>query len=217
MTNTLQNQAMFTEQTDDDSQDFTADFKTPFFYALPYVDNLRKIILAWKDHGREDCDIIIYSLMYALGKQVSAHLTNAEGLSNEEITTITVIPAPSSRSAIKRRGRMQTELLAKALAQSIGCKYHKLLHQKNIKKQANYTANERAGNKSGAIKLKGSLLHFLRKRQPASSAKSNSPNSLVILVDDICTTGATIIENLKVLRAAGYTTVAACALAKTQR
>jgi predicted amidophosphoribosyltransferase len=116
---------------------------------------------------------------------------------------ILIVPAPSSWNSIKRRGMLQTEILAKAALDLLISKgYHaeisKVLKQKNKRKQVNFSGEERSENKRKSI------------RTTRASKKLYGRSALI--VDDICTTGATLNECIRTLRGANIAVIGVLSL-----
>lgn len=101
-----------------------------------------------------------------------------------------VIPVPLHKKRFKIRGFNQAELLAQNFAKSLGFECLKLLQKtKATKRQVELEGAERLKNLEGAF----SVLPM-----PPSLGERK-----IILVDDVATTGATLNECAKVLRAQG--------------
>ncbi len=99
-----------------------------------------------------------------------------------------LIPVPLSRQRQRWRGFNQAELLAERLAQSTGLSLNKDLKRiRHCRPQAQLDGKQRLHNLSNAFKWTGETLIGQK----------------IILVDDVATTGTTINECAKVLRAAG--------------
>jgi len=166
------------------------DPQVPVFALGRYAGARRQAILAMKEHGRGD---LVAPLARALA--IGVHRLLMWGLLE---TPLTIVPAPTRRSAARRRGgdpvaRMATEAVAghpdvivvpalrmKALARdSVGLRP---------------AARER--NIAGRVLLRG-----------------QRPSTEVVIVDDIVTTGATARESVWVLRSAGVRVAAVLAIA----
>jgi ComF family protein len=112
-----------------------------------------------------------------------------------------IVPVPMHRAKLRRRGYNQAELLARALAKRIGvrCQPALLTKTRDHDAQSKLARDERAANVRGA---------FL------ASARVTSLR--ILLVDDVCTTGATIRACAGELVRAGAARVAAAVVAKTE-
>ena len=99
------------------------------------------------------------------------------------------------------RGYNQTELFSKQIADNLGIKYDEfaLIKIANNKRQSSLKVAERKNNVKGVFKVLN---------------KENIQNKNVILIDDIYTTGATLEECARVLKAAGAKSVLGFIIAK---
>jgi ComF family protein len=110
-----------------------------------------------------------------------------------------IVPVPMSRAKLRRRGYNQAELLARSLARrsKIGFDPSLLLRTAEKKTQSSLPRAARAENVRGVF-----------------SASSAARGRVVLLVDDICTTGETFRAGAEVLLAGGAGRVCAIAVAK---
>lgn len=99
----------------------------------------------------------------------------------------TIVPVPADPGRIRKRGYNQAELIARAVAASSGALCRNLLRRERGGSQVGLSAVERAGNIRGKFSM--SAVPELRGR--------------VWLLDDVMTTGATMLECLAVLEDAG--------------
>lgn len=107
-----------------------------------------------------------------------------------------IVPVPTSRAAFRRRGYRVPELLVRRA----GATAHRLL-----------VSARRTGDQRG-------LDREARARNVAASMRAaRRGHGRVVIVDDVVTTGATLDEAARALRAAGFTPVCAIALAATPR
>jgi predicted amidophosphoribosyltransferase len=140
-----------------------------------------KVLLAAKEHGLQRADELMVS---ALSHSLSFCLQE-QGIGF-------LVPIPSRKSVARLRGRQ----FIKALTQEIGSDAHVstcelLTHTRAVKDQSKLDAKERGENLKGAL----SSLRF-------RSGKA-------ISVDDLVTTGATLQEAARALRAVGIEVSAA--------
>ncbi|GAA5500636.1 hypothetical protein Dxin01_00358 [Deinococcus xinjiangensis] len=92
-----------------------------------------------------------------------------------QIAAVVAVPLHGRRQ--RERGYNQAELLAQEIAAQLGVPYLSLLTRtRATEQQAKRHASERAGNLKGAFRLSGTL-----------------PSGTVLLVDDVMTTGATLL------------------------
>ncbi|MCR2818106.1 phosphoribosyltransferase family protein [Microbacterium sp. zg.Y1090] len=108
-----------------------------------------------------------------------------------------VVPVPSTAAAVRRRGYRPVELLARRA----GARPWRLLRVVRASAdQRGLTRAARAQNVAGSLEA-----------APAAAGRR------VVLVDDVVTTGATLAEAARALRAAGAQVVAAATVAATPR
>lgn len=112
--------------------------------------------------------------------------------------TLLVTYLPRSRAARRRTGHDQAELLARALAKRLGAEMRPLLRRASGGEQKMLSAKERRENAGRAFVL-------------ASDASISG--RVVLLCDDVVTTGASMEGGLNLLRAAGARAVVCLALA----
>ena|SRR3989344_4529896 len=99
------------------------------------------------------------------------------------------VPIPLSCEKLNYRGFNQSEVIAKVLAEEFGLKVEPnlLLRVKNTETQHRFGKKERRENVRGAF----------------ATREVNSIPDKVLLVDDVCTTGSTLLEAAKILYQAG--------------
>jgi len=120
---------------------------------------------------------------------------------------VTLVPVPSSRAAIRKRGHDAIRRTARAARPQISASVRvvpALEQARAVADQAELGVAERAANLSGALDV------------PARRARSLGETPVVI-VDDVMTTGATLVEAHRALRAAGAWVLGAAVLAATPR
>ena len=154
-------------------------------YALDYLADVRRAIIAYKFHNKPQYG-------RALG-ELLVPLIVAAG----DVDCVTWAPVSALRLA--KRGYDQSRLLAEAAGQSLGIPVRSLLRKhRNTRKQSQTPHEKRSENVRGAYSLAG----------------HTSPAGLrIVLVDDIVTTGSTISECCRVLYEAGAREVVCIALA----
>jgi ComF family protein len=107
-------------------------------------------------------------------------------------------PVPLHATRIRSRGYNQSELLARNLAEKFGWPLEqRLVRVKRTLSQVGLSVEQRGENVAGAFEWRGGEVP-----------------SFVVLVDDVCTTGATLSECAATLRAKGATKVCAVTVAK---
>ncbi len=108
--------------------------------------------------------------------------------------------APTSGSRARTRGYDQSELLARAVAREIGVPCRRLLYRTHGEQQTGHTRAERLhGVSFRSRSVRGSSRHSLR----------------VLLIDDVVTTGATLVAARAALESAGVGSVVCVAAAAT--
>ncbi len=154
-----------------------------------------QVILRLKDTAlRRAADFAAAQLVPALRREIAARLWTAEE------TLVTYLPR--SRRARREHGHDQAELIARALGVRLGaCCLPLLVRAADGAAQKTLTAEERAENVRGLF---------------ATAKKSDCNGRCVILVDDVVTTGASMAEGVRVLRAAGAACVICAAVGMTQ-
>ncbi|MFJ2032386.1 ComF family protein [Streptosporangium sp. NPDC087985] len=171
--------------------------------ATGYAGAARRTIIAYKERGRT-----------ALARPLAGALalTAAAAAGGRPVT---LVPVPSARSAVRRRGHdpvtRLTELAAGCLrAAGWPATVARVLAQRRgVADQAGLNSLQRAANLALAFEVAAG-----RKGPAVSSWGGAGP---VVLVDDIITTGSTLAEAARALREAGVTVPLAVTLAATRR
>jgi predicted amidophosphoribosyltransferase len=147
------------------------------------------MLLAHKERGR-----------LALGRPLGVALAGAVALLVGDGPAL-LCPVPSSRAAVRVRGDDPAWRLARvAAAQLPAARAVRLLHPaRRTRDQAGLGTAERARNLAGALRA------------------DRGPVGPVLVVDDVVTTGATLVEATRALRAAGHLVVGAAVVAATPR
>ena len=166
----------------------------------PYAGSTRAAITAWKERGRRD---VAGHLACALTQAIAAA---SEGGSQPPLSAFSVIPIPSSRASRRHRGEdawgrvvsMAVDMIRRA-GESV--ELDRVLRLgRQPRDQSALNAVERFVNLDGAMECA---------RQPRHAS--------VVVVDDIVTTGSTLAEATRALRAVGVADVRAAAIAATSR
>jgi predicted amidophosphoribosyltransferase len=162
----------------------------PVFALGRYAGARRQAILACKERGRGD---LVGPLARALA--VGVHRLFEWGIVE---TPLAIVPAPTRRSAARRRGGDPVTRLARAaVAGHPDITLAPVLRMRALVRDSvglGTAARER--NVTGRVVLRG-----------------RPPRSEVLIVDDIVTTGATARESVRTLRAGGVRVAAVLALA----
>jgi len=118
-----------------------------------------------------------------------------------------LVPIPLHKKRKNWRGFNQAEILAKTLSKKFNVSYSdSLIRTIDTKTQVGLTRDERKDNVKGAFSLRLS-------RHPELDSGSRLRDKNVILVDDVYTSGATMMEASKVLKKAAAKNVWAMAVA----
>lgn len=184
-----------------------------------YEDEVRTAVVAWKDRGRAD---LTSALVPALRRAVQAALAGvraespaAAGLPTAagylgEGLPVLLVPAPSSRRARRERGHDPVRDLARGCAAMVRRRgldvrpVPALVHDRRVADQARLGARDRSRNLAGAVRV-------------ATSWAGEVEGRLCLLVDDVVTSGATLLECARALRHAGATVLGAATVAATPR
>jgi predicted amidophosphoribosyltransferase len=142
--------------------------------------------------------------------------TLLEELSEELITEakIILIPVPLSKKRLRHRGYNQAEELAKQMVElnpeqftletNLIKKIKDTLTQVSLRDRAKRLANLKGAFEVADWPLASSKLDFRGLRSPTSSWAGQSSNSILIIIDDVSTTGTTIGEIHRILKDNGF-------------
>jgi ComF family protein len=161
------------------------------FTALRYEGAVRQALLALKEGGRTD---VARPLGLAL---VPALARAALGPRGDGLAPVEFVPVPTSRAAWRRRGYDPVALLCRRAGIDLA---RVLVHDRGTLSQKTLGLEDRASN----------LLNSMRARRPLTGRR-------FVLVDDVVTTGATLTEAARAIRAGGGEVLGGAALAFTPR
>jgi predicted amidophosphoribosyltransferase len=164
----------------------------------PYDAIMRRLISAHKERGA-------LGLTPFLSGRLAAAVGTIAAAAEAGSRPIVLVPVPSARSAVRRRGFDATWAMAAGAARRLrgdcDVRAGRLLAQlRPVQDQAGLGATERAANLRGGFR-----------------ATSAAGEALVIIVDDVVTTGASLSEAARALRVAGVPVLAAATVAATER
>jgi len=151
-----------------------------------------------------DVRTIIHNLKYLNKTHLAVNLGSSIGKIIKEDKSIRnwdlLIPIPLHKVKQRSRGFNQSELIVNAIAEVCSIKKDNniLTRHRYTKNQAALPMKERAANVRGAFSVRDN---------------SNIEGKKIILVDDVITTGSTMLECMKVLKEAGAKEVAALSAA----
>ncbi len=168
----------------------------PTYSSARYAGAVRRALVAFKDDERPDLISVLGPL---LAEAVSA--ARADGW---VLAGATVVPVPSARPAVRRRGRDPVRELAAYVRPDGAWLGEALVLVRPVEDQSGLDYVSRAQNMSGAVGVRAEAAHRLAGRG-------------CLLVDDVMTTGATLVASARAVRAAGATWVVAATVAATAR
>ncbi|MCV7249899.1 ComF family protein [Mycobacterium koreense] len=170
----------------------------PVFSLGRYAGARRRAIVAVKEHGRID---LLAPLAAALTGGVDRLLR--WGIVP---ASVTMVPAPTRAGAARRRGGDPVARMVAGGAERLGLTAAPMLRMAaRARDSVGLTAAARQRNVAGRV--------VLRRRYRAGALAGALGDVPVLLVDDICTTGATVDESVRVLGSAGMTVAAVLVLA----
>jgi len=161
-------------------------------YALgPYRGNLKKLIKMYKYEGKKEvADFFIPYLAEEIGLQIKTkNWLSPEG----------IVPIPLHSRRLKERRFNQARILADKLAIHLDVPVLDVLKRvRDTQTQTRLSRTERWENVQGAFKL----------------AEREKMANCLLVVDDICTSGATINEAARVLKEGGTQTLYAAVIGR---
>ena len=173
-----------------------------------YAGALARAVAAYKDNDRRDLAPVLADLAgVALTAALAGHPAYRHCLASG-LGPVLVVPTPSSRAARRRRGDAPLRAVARRAARGFGRSEVVLADALRLRRrvldQAGLGAVARAANLEGAMEV------------PRAWQVEVSGACCVVL-DDVLTTGATLAEAARALRAAGALHVAAATVCATAR
>lgn len=175
----------------------------PVWTAADYVGPVRGLVLAWKDRDRADLTRIMVRAAGRVGAASAATLGPAAA--GEPLR---LVPVPSSPAARRRRGADLVRELAEGAAQ--GLREHgvvadvlpSLARRRGGRDQVGLGVRARGRNTAGSVRVR-------------PSHARGTPGALHVLVDDVVTTGSTLVACERVLSGSGGLVLGALVLAAT--
>lgn len=159
----------------------------PVVAAHDYIDPISGLIVAYKERGNWGLERLLGE---RLALAVAALLARRPG-------PVLLVPIPSRRRAVRARGLDTTRQLARAAARRINLSLgidatvaSALRFRREVADQAGLDAVSRQKNLSGSL-----------------AARPLVRGVQVVIVDDVCTTGATLTEAMRVATAEGWPVV----------
>jgi predicted amidophosphoribosyltransferase len=175
------------------------------YAAAVYDGAVRSVIVAHKESGRM---ALAHRLGAALALSVLSAIQESFLGGPQAAEEILLVPVPSTRTAVRARGhdpaaRIATAAVRELRARRLGARrLDALAHTRAVADQAGLGAAERRDNLAGALCVP----------RPAAVRGRR-----LIVVDDVITTGATLAEAARALRAAGAKVPAVAVVAATAR
>ncbi|GGK64738.1 hypothetical protein Sme01_25170 [Sphaerisporangium melleum] len=178
--------------------------------AASYEGVVRRVVLAYKERGHTAPAPLLAACLVSTLRAALAARGFPPG------APLVLVAVPSSRRAVRRRGHDPVRRLATLAARALRASGRAaraapvLRHGRRVRDQAGLSATERAANLGGAFHARHGPIGRLRDSQAL-------PGPVVVLVDDVVTTGATLAEAARALRRAGVAVPLAVTLAATPR
>ncbi|MBH1932726.1 ComF family protein [Streptomyces sp. AV19] len=181
----------------------------PVYAAAWYADAVREVLLAHKERGA-------LVLAEALGGALAGAVLRAGAVGRardggDAGAPLMLVPVPSARSAVARRGHDPVRRLAAVAAGVLRragervCVAAVLRQRRAVADQVGLDASERCANVAGAMAAVGGV------------ARRWYGDAPVVLVDDLMTTGASLIEAARAIGEAGGRVVGAAVVAVPPR
>lgn len=156
--------------------------------AAPYENAVRAVLLAHKERG-------VLSLAGALGRALAAAVRAGPGQA-DGVGPLLLVPVPSAKRATAARGHDPARRIAVAATAELrragtGARVLPVLRQRRaVADQSGLGARERQANLAGALVV-------------AEGGRRLLGGGRVVLVDDLLTTGSSLAEAARAVRAAG--------------
>lgn len=164
--------------------------EVPVWSGLAFAGVPARVIRALKEDGRTGlARDLACALSAAVAEASASVLASARG-------NVVLVPVPTSRAAYRRRGYRVVDLVARRAG----------LRTERLLRTVRASADQRA---LGAEERRRNVAGVMRSRA--------APGVRVIVLDDVVTTGATLAEAVRALRAAGAEVVGAATIAATAR
>ncbi len=175
--------------------------------AAEYADAARALVLGHKEHA-----------MHGLRGPLAGLLARAVGAAVEDAgamgTRIVLVPVPSRPATVRARGHDPTWTITRCAARLLrhaaydATALRLLRFRARVADQSGLTADARAANLAGSMCCPSASVRRLARR---------APRALVVVCDDVLTTGATAREAQRALEASGVPVLAVATAAATRK
>jgi predicted amidophosphoribosyltransferase len=165
----------------------------PVVAAGRYEGPLRNAILAYKERGRRDLGV-------AMAEMLEESVRMLADVASFSAGRLVLVPVPSSRQAARARGGAHMVRLARRVAgrTELALAPDALELNRVVLDSAGLNSRARTQNMRGALR-----------------AAARPVDAVAIVVDDIITSGATLTECVRALRASGWPVAGAAVVAAT--
>jgi predicted amidophosphoribosyltransferase len=172
--------------------------------AARYEGAVRRAVVAYKERGAVAlagvlAQVLAFTVLTAIGA----------GAFGAAAGPFAVVPVPSGRHSRRARGhdpvgRLAVLVVRHLRAYGLGAElWTALVQARRVADQAGLSSAERGANLAGSLRV--------------PRAAKGPPAARVLLLDDIVTTGATLVEAARALRSAGVAAPLAVTVAATRR
>lgn len=185
----------------------------PLWAASDYAGTTRALILRFKDYNQRH-------LVKPLGAALARAVASAARFRHSPVT---LVPIPSRRSAARSRGGDHVLRLARVAVHELRSMGYSATVTRALalvgrpRDSAGLSAAERAANLANAFTLAPAAGRLAARTTEARSGSSGTPQSRLIVVDDIVTSGATLSLAAEALIRCGIQVTAAAVIGATQR
>lgn len=180
--------------------------------AGPYDRLARNLVSAHKERSALGLTALLGEALAlaVLGLLGEAGLLDGGG---GDAAPVRLVPVPSARRAVRARGFDAGLALARAAARRLPRTRAAplLVPARRVADQSGLGALERHANLAGALRLRSRPWVRAERRGPAAG------HGLVVVVDDVVTSGASLTEAVRALRAGGVEVLGAATVAATVR
>jgi predicted amidophosphoribosyltransferase len=172
-----------------------------------YCGPVRSLIVAHKEHGR-------LGLAAPLGAALATSVAAAAAVCGTVPAGVVLVPVPSAPQAVRRRGHDPTMRIARQAARwlrkhGVAADVMRVLqHGRRVADQSGLGQLARTDNLAGAL---------VAQKRSMAAVRAMAPKTRLVVVDDVVTTGATLTEAVRALRAGGTPVAGTAVIAATQR